>query len=60
MREKKQGGIEKMSEDTLFIMREVGKVGELTGALGTMVGFLFWLSAEHPEIFTEYLESKKK
>ena len=45
-----------MSEDVLFIMREVGKIGEITGALGTVVGFLFWLSTEHSEIFEEYLQ----
>ena len=49
-----------MSEDVLFIMREVGKIGAFGGALSTIVGFLFWVSTEHPEIFEEYLESKRK
>ena len=48
-----------MSEDILFIMREVGKLGDFGGALQTVLGFLFWMSTEHPEIFTEYLERNK-
>ena len=48
-----------MTEDVQFIMREVGVIGEWGSSLQTIVGFLFWLSVEHPEVFEEYLKSKE-
>lgn len=47
-------------DDVIFIMREVKELAKFGGALQTVIGFLFWLSAEHPEIFEEYLKSKEE
>jgi hypothetical protein len=48
------------NEDMMTIMRELKTLGYFGGALQTVIAFLFWLSTEHKEIFTEYLEARRK